>query len=137
MGGGAEHNPLGVFSVMTFWVFVRLHVLTGLFANDNIPNEAPLVKFISKKSRNLITSLRKLNQKLLLILIASHIGAILFYFIYRKINLIYPMAQNDKEYAGFNKESKLIALQDNGLIHFGALVILTESIGLVFELVHL
>ena len=41
------HNPMGGLSVIALLGIVALQALSGLFSNDDIASEGPLVRFIS------------------------------------------------------------------------------------------
>ena len=92
------HNPLGAGSVFAMLFFLLAQVGTGLFADDDISNSGPLSKFISNARVAALTAYHKNYGKYILIaLVVLHIGAILFYLVKKKENLIKPMLQGDKE----------------------------------------
>lgn len=91
------HNPLGSLSVFGLLAVVALQAVTGLFSNDDIAEEGPLVKFVSNATSNLITSIHHWNEKLIIALVLAHIGAVLFYLLGKRENLIKPMLSGDKE----------------------------------------
>ena len=90
------HNPMGALSVFALLASVLFQAVTGLFANDDIANEGPLVRLISKELSDQITSLHHLNKWVLLALVAAHVTAILFYLHAKKENLIRPMLDGHK-----------------------------------------
>jgi cytochrome b len=69
---------------------------TGLFANDDILTEGPLFGWVSKRTSDWLTGIHHLNQKVLLVLIVIHVGAVFFYLIARRENLISPMITGTK-----------------------------------------
>ena len=85
------HNPLGGISVVLILLCVLAQAVTGLLSNDDIAMEGPLVKFIEKDLSDWLTSIHRLNFNALLALIAVHVGAVMYYLIYKKENLIRPM----------------------------------------------
>jgi cytochrome b len=87
----AGHNPLGGISVVLILLCVLAQAVTGLLSNDDIAMEGPLVKFIEKDLSDWLTSIHRLNFNVLLALIAVHVGAVMYYLIYKKENLIRPM----------------------------------------------
>lgn len=87
----AGHNPLGGISVVLILLCLLAQAGTGLFANDDIINEGPLFKHVSKELSDWLTTIHKYNFNLLLALIAVHIGAVLYYLIWKSENLIKPM----------------------------------------------
>jgi cytochrome b len=91
------HNPLGALSVFALLVFLVMQVGSGLFSDDEIAAMGPLSKFASSAMVSKLTVYHKEVGKLvLLLLVALHIGAILFYLFKRRENLIRPMLTGDK-----------------------------------------
>lgn len=94
------HNPLGAGSVFAMLFFLLAQVGSGLFADDDIANSGPLSKFVSNATVAALTGYHKNYGKfIILALVALHIGAILFYLMKKKENLIKPMLQGDKTLA--------------------------------------
>ncbi len=88
----AGHNPLGGWSVVLMILCLAVQVGTGLFANnDDLAMEGPLAKLVRGDTSNFLTHIHHINFNILLALIAVHIGAVLYYLIYKKENLIAPM----------------------------------------------
>jgi len=87
----AGHNPLGGISVVLILLCVLAQAGTGLFANDDIINEGPLYKHVTKELSDWLTTIHKYNFNVMLGLIGVHIAAILYYLIYKSENLIKPM----------------------------------------------
>jgi cytochrome b len=87
----AGHNPLGGLSVVLILLCVLVQTGTGLFANDDILTEGPLYKHVSKELSDWLTTIHKYNFNVLLTLIGVHIGAVLYYLIWKSENLIKPM----------------------------------------------
>ena len=97
--GGASytgHNPMGALSVFAMLASILFQAVTGLFANDDIANEGPLVRLISKELSDRITSLHDLNKWILFALVATHLAAIVYYHLAKKENLVLPMITGDK-----------------------------------------
>jgi cytochrome b len=91
------HNPLGALSVFALLLFLLAQVGSGLFSDDEIAAMGPLSKFASGALVSKLTFYHKEVGKLvLLLLVALHIGAILFYLFKRRDNLIRPMLTGDK-----------------------------------------
>jgi cytochrome b len=93
------HSPLGAISVMVLIGFFLVQALAGLFASDDIAFDGPLAKFVASAWVELLTSFHRLNEWVLLALVAVHIGAILYYKYAKRINLISAMITGDKEWA--------------------------------------
>ena len=91
------HNPLGAFSVFGLLTLLAVQVGTGLFADDEIANTGPLIKFVSGATSLALTHWRKdFGQWLIIALALLHTGAILFYLFRMKRNLVRPMLTGDK-----------------------------------------
>lgn len=90
------HNPLGSGSVFAMLLVVSFQAITGLFSNDDIANEGPLVKHISKELSDRISGLHHWNQYLIMALVALHIVAILYYRFGKHESLVVPMITGDK-----------------------------------------
>jgi cytochrome b len=90
------HNPLGGWSILAMLASLLIQAGTGLFANDDIFTEGPLYDLVSRKTSNWLTSIHHLNQKVLLVLVVIHIGAVIFYLIVKRDNLIKPMITGNK-----------------------------------------
>jgi cytochrome b len=92
------HNPLGGWSVLAMLTALLVQAATGLFANDDIFTEGPLYPWVSKATSDWLTSIHKLNQELLLVLIGVHVAAVLFYLMFKHDNLIAPMFTGHKRW---------------------------------------
>jgi cytochrome b len=91
------HSPLGAFSVFALLGVLALQVGTGLFADDEISNTGPLIRFVSGATSSLFTSWHKTwGQWLIVTLIVLHVAAIGFYLLRRRRNLLRPMILGDK-----------------------------------------
>jgi len=92
------HNPLGAFSVFALLGLLVLQVGTGLFANDEIATTGPLNKFVSDSTASLATHWHKAFGKwLILALVVLHVGAVLYYLLRLRRNLVKPMWNGDKQ----------------------------------------
>ncbi len=94
---GLGHNPLGALSVLALLFSIGLQAVTGLFANDDIAFEGPFAKYISSETVELLTSIHRQNEKILIALIVVHLCAIFYYQKFKGENLIKPMLLGDKE----------------------------------------
>ncbi|HEX6704354.1 MAG TPA: cytochrome b/b6 domain-containing protein [Albitalea sp.] len=91
------HSPLGAFSVFGLLGILALQVGTGLFADDEIANTGPLIKFVSGDTSLRLTSWHKTwGQWLIISLVTLHVLAIVFYLVRRRRNLVHPMIVGDK-----------------------------------------
>lgn len=86
------HNPMGGLSVIAILFALCIQLGTGLFSSDTDGlYSGPLNRFVSYELAEQITEIHELAFNILLALIALHIGAVLFYLIGKKTNLIRPM----------------------------------------------
>jgi cytochrome b len=115
------HNPLGSLSVWGLLFILSAQVATGLMSDDEIASQGPLVQFISGATSSLATSYHKHWGKVIIILlIALHIAAILFYLFKKKENLIRPMLRGDKD---VQVDIDLLPSQDEAAQRMTALII--------------
>jgi cytochrome b len=92
------HNPMGGLSVIALLGIVALQALSGLFSNDDIASEGPLVRFISKELSDRISSFHAdVSGNLIYALIGLHLAAIAYYYFFKKENLVRPILSGDKE----------------------------------------
>ena len=86
------HNPLGGWSVAALLIAMSFQVGLGLFATDDDGLQSgPLNHLIGYETAEQVTELHEFNFNILLALIAVHIGAILFYAVMKREDLIRPM----------------------------------------------
>lgn len=90
------HNPLGGLVVLIILIAVGIQVGTGLFATDDIFTTGPFYPWVDDKTASELTSIHHLNFDILLIIAALHIAAVLFYLIWKRRNLIWPMIIGSK-----------------------------------------
>ena len=96
------HNPLGGWSVLAMLLVVTLQACLGLFANDDIITEGPLYLWVSKVTSDRLTKIHRLNQYVIMGLVAIHLAAIAFHFFVKRENLLKPMITGIKHWAGDN-----------------------------------
>ncbi|MFH1984682.1 MAG: cytochrome b/b6 domain-containing protein [Pseudomonadota bacterium] len=92
------HNPMGGWSVLAMLGALLVQVVTGLFANDDIFTEGPLYPLVSKATSDMLTGIHEINQGVLITLIVLHLGAIFFYLVVKRDNLIGPMITGRKDW---------------------------------------
>ena len=127
------HSPLGALSVFGLIAMLALQVGTGLFADDEISNTGPLIKFVSGATSASFTAWHKsFGQGLILALVALHVTAILFYLLKKKTNLVRPMVTGDKPLA-----SHVPASADTTGSRLAAAVVMSLCAGAVAWLVSL
>ena len=91
------HNPLGAFSIYAFLLSLSFQAVSGLFSNDDIAAQGPLVIKVSKDLSDQITSLHKLNEKVIIGLVLLHVAALLYYRFVKKEPLVKAMITGDKQ----------------------------------------
>jgi len=94
------HNPLGAWSVLAMLLTLLVQAATGLFANDDIITAGPLYLWVSKPVSDWLTGVHRLNRYLVLVLVATHVSAVLFYLLVKHENLIKPMITGIKHWVG-------------------------------------
>jgi cytochrome b len=92
----AGHNPLGGWMIVLLLASLLVQAGTGMFANDDIMMEGPLVKHVSKETSDLLTRIHHFNFNVLLALVIVHVGAALFYLRVKRENLILPLVTGAK-----------------------------------------
>ncbi len=91
------HSPTGALSVFALLALLAAQVGTGLFADDEIANAGPMVRFVSGATSSLATGWHKhWGQWLILALVALHVIAILVYRFRKGHDLVTPMLTGDK-----------------------------------------
>ena len=86
------HSPLGALSVVALLGLVLLQVATGLFNSDNDGlYEGPLARFASEDLVDTAHDVHELVFNLLLVFIALHVAAVLFYRLFLGKKLVGPM----------------------------------------------
>jgi cytochrome b len=117
------HNPLGGWSIIALLLTLLIQAATGLFANDDIVTEGPLFDWVGKATSDWITRIHKLNQQVIIALACVHVLAVLFYFFYKRENLVLPMITGGKRWSGPEAEpatsSSWIAMVIAGLAALG------------------
>jgi cytochrome b len=91
------HSPLGALSVFAMLALLTAQVGSGLFADDEIANTGPLIKFVAGPTSLALTRWHKLfGQWLIVTVLLLHVGAILYYRLARHRDLVGPMLDGDK-----------------------------------------
>lgn len=92
------HTPPGSLSVFALLGFLLAQVATGLMSDDEISNAGPLTQYLSNATVTLATWYHKEVGKLILILLVLlHVGAIVFYLVRKRQNLVRAMIRGDKQ----------------------------------------
>ncbi len=91
------HNPLGALSVVAMLLVLGTQATTGLFANDDIFLEGPLVHLVEDATSDRLTTIHHFCAKALYVLIGLHLAAIAFHELYQKDRLVLPMISGYKK----------------------------------------
>ena len=95
--GVAGHNPLGALSVIAMVLALTAQVVTGLFSEDDaLFHSGPLASEVSSDTVVMMTGYHNLFAKVVLVLVALHVAAILFYLVWKRENLVTPMLNGRK-----------------------------------------
>ena len=93
----AGHNPLGALSIVALLLLLATQATTGLFANDDIFLEGPLVHLVDDATSDRLTTIHHFCAKVLYVLIGLHLAAITFHELYKKDRLVLPMISGYKK----------------------------------------
>ena len=131
-GNQIGHNPLGGWMVLLMAGFLLFQAGTGLFANDDVINEGPLVHWISKDISDILSGLHEKSFDILLILAGLHIAAVLFYRFFKRDNLITPMitgrkSLTDKTTPNLRFTSGWVALLLLGIVVAGVALLVAQA----------
>ncbi|WP_116133388.1 cytochrome b/b6 domain-containing protein [Tropicimonas sp. IMCC34043] len=86
------HNPIGALSVFAVLGALALQVYTGLYSNpDDFINYGPLYDPAGAGASTWATGVHRAMAPVILALILLHIGAIVFYKVWKRENLVTPM----------------------------------------------
>lgn len=90
--GVRGHNPLGALSVIAILGTLIVQVVTGLFSeSEDLFATAPLAPFVSKSEVQLANAVHEVFTHVLLLLVVLHVVALLFYWFWKRENLIRAM----------------------------------------------
>ena len=92
----AGHNPLGALSIVAILLLLLLQAATGLFANDGNFTEGPLARLVSSATSEALSTVHRWGESAIYVLLGLHVGAVLFYLVVRRENLIGPMISGDR-----------------------------------------
>ncbi len=96
-GYSVGHSPIGSLAVIAILVIITVQVATGLVASDiDGLIEGPFAYYVSYDLSRWATDVHLDNESILLTLIALHLAASLFYYVYKKDNLVKPMIIGQK-----------------------------------------
>lgn len=90
------HNAAGGLMVLVLLGLLLFQAGTGLFSGDGIFVEGPLAQFVGGAMSETITGWHGFGFDLILIAVALHVAAVVFYAVVLKQNLVRPMITGRK-----------------------------------------
>lgn len=128
------HSLLGALSVLAMLLLLAAQVGAGLVADDEIASVGPLNRFVSGATAAWATAWHTgPGIALLMALVLLHVGAIVYYRVFRQRSLVLPMITGDKTLPGAGAP----AARDSGATRLLALLLLAASAALVAWVVRL
>lgn len=124
----AGHNPLGALSVIALISLFLAQGVFGLFTTDDIFYDGPLVKHVSSNVVEFAGWFHHNSEWFLMGLVGLHIGAIAFYRVIKKRDLIKPMILGDQLTPS---ALNIPAARDDFAIRIKALIVLIVCAGIV------
>jgi len=91
------HNPLGALMVVLMLTLVLLQAISGLFMNDDVFTTGPYYESVSSTVQSLMSSIHHYAFDMILVASSLHIGAVFYYLLVKKANLILPMITGYKK----------------------------------------
>lgn len=86
------HNPMGALAVIAMLVVLAAQVATGLIADpDDFINVGPLASYVPPEIRSDAVGWHHLGSTAVLVLVVLHVGFVLFYYVWKREDLIRPM----------------------------------------------
>lgn len=92
----ATHNPIGGWMVVALLLAMLFQAGTGLFTNDDVLYDGPLVKHITKDLSDSISWLHRRGWWAVSGLAVLHIAAVASYFVVLRDDLVQPMLHGRK-----------------------------------------
>jgi cytochrome b len=100
-GEAAGHNPLGAWSVLAMILALAAQVVLGLFASDIDGLESgPLSYLVDFETSRAMAEAHELVFRILQVLVALHILAVLYYWAWKRQNLIGAMITGKRRFTG-------------------------------------
>ena len=115
------HNPLGALSVLAMLAVLLIQAGSGLFANDDILLEGPLVHLVSDRTSSQLTSIHETVPWIIAGLVILHLAALAYHVIIRGENLLLPMLTGWRQSARADKKASNTWFR--GLLAFGVVAL--------------
>jgi cytochrome b len=127
------HNPLGALSVLAMLTVLLAQVFSGFFSYDDVAFSGPWHNLVSDECGEWFTNYHaEIGKSILLILLALHVGSIVFYKRVKQQDLVTPMIHGDKALP-----PNTVASTDTTGTRLLALALLMASAGITSWLVSL
>ena len=127
------HNPLGALSVLAMLTVLLAQVFSGFFSYDDVAFSGPWHNLVSDECGEWFTHYHaEIGKSILLVLLALHVGSIVFYKRFKQQDLVSPMIHGDK-----TLPANTVASTDTTGTRLLALALLAASAGLTYWLVSL
>jgi len=94
---GLSHNPAGSYMVVVLIVILFVQVMTGLFSDDEIFNEGPFRHYITSNLASELTNLHHIVFNIILVLVATHILAVMWHELVKGERLVWSMITGKKK----------------------------------------
>lgn len=95
--GMAGHNPLGALSVLAMLAALSVQVVTGLCSEDDgLFSAGPLASYLDPSTVLTMTALHHWSSRVVMALIVLHLGAVLFYRVWKREDLVTAMITGRK-----------------------------------------
>jgi cytochrome b len=123
---GSGHNPLGALSVFALLFLLAWQAGSGLFSNDDIAFDGPLVDLVDKATSDGLAGLHRQGLWWVVGLVTLHVGAVAFYRLVRGRDLVGPMVRGwkpgepERPLDGGRWPALIVALALAGLAAWGA-----------------
>lgn len=125
------HNPAGSLMVIAMLVLVAVQVTTGMMATDDIYTYGPYNGAISSAMGREMTKLHGSNFDWILIAIVLHILAIIFYRVFKKHKLVWPMVTGRKPVENVPEAEAIASSQLRK-----AIIVALVAAGIVYAIVY-
>lgn len=90
------HNPLGSWMIVVMLMALTVQVFSGLMTSDDFFVEGPWVFWAQDQWVSWSSFIHSNNYWFLLVLVAMHLLAIIFYWLFKTNNLVLPMISGHK-----------------------------------------
>jgi len=101
------HNAAGGWMVLVMLALLLVQAVSGLFSNDDVDTEGPLVNLIDKGQSDQASHIHGLTFTAIEVVIVLHVLAIIAYAVLKKQNLVRPMVTGKKRMPGATRPPRM------------------------------